>query len=69
MQTQTVQSKHGVRMKRLRAEVRLLRAKPDRLDQALAQLRLLVEERTYRLAGRLARLEGESCAVQCRDGS
>jgi hypothetical protein len=55
--------------KRLRAAVKVLRKKVRLLDEKVNRLHLLLDDRMFRLARRLARLEGASPAVQCQDGS
>jgi hypothetical protein len=55
--------------KRLRAEVKALWKKICLLGEEVDQLRCLIDDRTFRLASRVARLEGVSPAVHCQDGS
>ncbi len=69
MDNQVLQDKVVQRMNRLRADVSLLREKVRQGDRDLREMRYLLEDRTRRLARRLARLEGQSPAVQCQDGS
>ncbi len=69
MKTQVDSEKRVARTTRLRAEVSRLRERLERQDHELGDLRSLLEDRTRRLAGRLARLEAASAAVQCCDGS
>ena len=69
MDNQVLQDKLVERVNRLRTQVNLLREKVRRSDRGLQELRYLLEDRTRRLAGRIARLEGQSPAVQCQDGS
>jgi hypothetical protein len=66
---QLVQDKRATQGKGPRAEVKVLREKLRSLDKEVERLRRLIEDRTYRLARRVAQLEGASPAVQCQDGS
>jgi ABC-type phosphate transport system auxiliary subunit len=63
-----VQEKLAAQDKRLRAEVKALRKQLHRLREEMGRLRLLIDDGTFRLARRVARLEAASPAVQCQDG-
>jgi hypothetical protein len=66
---QVIQDERATQGKRLRAEVKVLREKVRGLGEEVERLRSLIDDRTYRLARRVARLEAASPAVQCQDGS
>jgi len=52
----------------VKANIRSLSQQCQLQQEELERLRHLLEDRTYRMAIRLARLEGNSPCVQCQDG-
>lgn len=69
MAREPVEQELAMQVKRLQARINLLRKQLNEMAEELDRVRALTEDRTFRLASRVARLEGACHAVQYQDGS